>query len=418
MTQSKPLRIVIIGAGIVGAFAAVTLSKLPNVQVSIYEKSPGQREAGAALTFTESSLVTLSRVLDIDELQEILWRSPNVEGMVVKHWKTGEVLSSKTTNYPPKFKSAKSQRIDIHKFILKHVPVEINYNHYLENIELIDKVVKVNFKHKEPVYADLLVAADGIYSKIRRQFTNDEVVYKGAVAYRNVFDESIVSHIKNLPNEVTVWVGPSSAMFMTKLKPNKFNVAAHISEPIEVFKELKWNETTGEGWEKNRLIEHFKGWDPLIDEILQVMPDSYSFPLEKAPWLTNLSLKDKIAFVGDAAHPTSGVYGAGAGIGFDDVWALYRSLFELSKANSEKYDLKKALFLFSETRTYFLQRVVEQMDIDKKVNQEYLFKVKDNDEEWSKRVGELKLQSSWISHHNVDAEFQNIRDKYFLDIYT
>jgi salicylate hydroxylase len=415
---------VIIGAGLVGAFAAATLSKLTNVEVSIYEKSLGRREAGAALTFTESSLRTLAKVVDINDLQKILWRAPNGNGMTVRHWKTGEYLSEKKLDSTePNFRPAKSQRIDIHNYILDHVPIEINYDHQLENIELIgdgdDGLVKVNFiGKKEPVYADLLVAADGIYSKIRRQFTKDEVVYKGAVAYRNVFDESIVSHIKNLPDEVTVWVGPTSAMFMTKLKPNKFNVAAHLPESEEVASTLRWNQTTGKGWEKQKLIDHFKDWDPLIGQILEVMPDSYAFPLEKAPWLTNLSLKDRIAFVGDAAHPTSGVYGAGAGIGFDDVWALYKSLDELSNVKRDgTYDLKKALFLFSETRTYFLQRVVEQQDLDRRVNLEYVQKA-DNDEEWKRRVKNTKLQAGWISRHDVDTEFTQVRDKYFLDIYN
>lgn len=421
MTLETPtLRIVIIGAGMVGAFAGLTLSKLPNVKVSIYEKSPEQREAGAALTFTESSLTTLGRVLDIEDLQKILYRAPDGKPLTaVKHWKTGEILSEKESDAPSNYRPAKSQRIDIHNYILKHVPIQINYGHELKSIEIIGDEVRINFRDKEPVIADLLVAADGIYSKIRRQFTHDEVTYKGAVAYRNVFDDSIVANIPNIPDQVNVWVGPGSAMFMTRLKPNKFNVAAHLPETAETAASLKWNQTTGKGWEKNRLIEHFKDWDPLIGQILKVMPESYAFPLEKAPWLTNLGLHDKIAFVGDAAHPTSGVYGAGAGIGFDDVWALYRSLKEVSNIKDDgSYDLKKALFLFTETRVYFLQRVVEQMEIDRKIHIEYVSPVSNDDAEWRKRVNRTKLQNSWISLHDVEVEFQNVRDRYFLDIYN
>ncbi|KAH3661442.1 hypothetical protein OGAPHI_006849 [Ogataea philodendri] len=415
-SETRPLRIAILGAGLVGAFAAVALSKLPNVEITVYEKSQGIREVGAAITLTEGGLVTLSKVFDLEELEPILYRSPKHGHITRRHWKTGEYFKEPEPTHPDelKYSHAKAQRILLLEFILKHVPEGlIKYDHEVKGVDVKPDGATINFKDRTPVRADLVISADGIYSKIRRQFTNDKIIYKGAVAYRNVFDDSIVNDIPGVPDDVTVWIGKGSAMFMTRLTPGKFNVAAHLRDPPDVASKLKWDRGTGD-WGKQRLIEHFKDWDPVIGKILDVMPESIAFPLERAPWLRNLVVGNRIVFVGDAAHPTSGVYGAGANMGWDDVWALYKSLTETSDRD---YDLPSALFLFNETRVPFLKRVEEQIDIDQAIGAKYLATASDDDE-WRKRIEKRGLSAKWITAHNVNLEFEKVRDKHFLDVFA
>lgn len=415
--ESHPkFKIAVVGGGLVGAFAAAVFSKLTDAEISVYEKSEGPQEVGAAITLTEGSIVTLGRVLGHDELQPLLYRSPKHSHTVSRHWKTGEYLKATEPTYPrpSSYLHAKAHRVDLLNFILKGVPEgTVNYGYEVAGVELEPDGVTINFAGKDSVKVDLLVSADGIYSKIRRQFTNDRAVYKGAVAYRNVFDESILDGIEGVPDEITVWVGRDSLMFMTKLPPNQFNVAAHLHDPPEIAEKLRWNHTTGE-WGRKRLIEHFKDWDPIIGKILKVMPESIAFPLERTPWLNDLVVGNRIAFVGDSAHPTSGVYGAGAALGFDDVWALYRGLSETKL--DKTYRLEKALFLFNETRRHFLLRVEVQTKIDAQIQKRYVDASKDDDE-WKKRVAERGLVSNWISEHSSEAEYQKVRDKYFVPVF-
>lgn len=423
MTKSEPVSIAVIGGGLVGGFAQVALSTLPNVKVELYEKSNEKREAGAAITFTESSLHTLGEFFDIDELQKILYRSDKFKGLTVRHWKTGEYLS---VNYQDenkdediRYQSAKSQRIQLHDFILNEVPEsKINYGYEAVGVELLpvedSSKVKVNFKDRPSILVDLVVAADGIYSKIRRQFTGDIIKYKGGVAYRNVFPEELVSDIEGLPEDFTVWVGPKSTMFMTKLKPGLFNIAPHIAESESVVKGLKWNESREDDFERRRVLEHFKDWDPLINKILERSPKFNAFPLEKTKWLENLAVGNKIAFVGDAAHPTSGVYGAGAGLGFDDVYALYLSLKEVYKLN-DGYRLDKSLFLFNQVRSEFLNKIVQQIEVDSNTSKNYYGASKDDDD-WRGRFLKKSFGTEWIGKHNVYLSFIEKRDLNFLKL--
>ena len=69
----------------------------------------------------------------------------------------------------------------------------------------------------------------------------------------------------------------------------------------------------------DRLLEHFKvcphhrhairhlanrlkDWDPIINEVIRVLPNVEAYPLQSSPWMRDLVRDDGIAFVGDAAH--------------------------------------------------------------------------------------------------------------------
>lgn len=47
----------IIGAGLVGTTAAIALSHLPDVKVSVFERSPGPRIAGAWISLQVSGML-------------------------------------------------------------------------------------------------------------------------------------------------------------------------------------------------------------------------------------------------------------------------------------------------------------------------------------------------------------------------
>jgi salicylate hydroxylase len=45
--------------------------------------------------------------------------------------------------------------------------------------------------------------------------------------------------------------------------------------------------------------------------MVTAVPDLVACPLELAAWLHKLTRDDRIAFAGDAAHPTAGAFGVG-----------------------------------------------------------------------------------------------------------
>lgn len=71
---------------------------------------------------------------------------------------------------------------------------------------------------------------------------------------------------------------------------------------------------------------------------------------------------DRLALIGDAAHPTPGVHGSGVNFGFNDVWVIYQSLLRsLPQQPSEKlphyyhkYNIPWTLSIFNKTRASVL----------------------------------------------------------------
>jgi len=206
-------------------------------------------------------------------------------------------------------------------------------------------------------------------------------------------------------------------MFLSRLGLGQYGVVAIIREPPEFAATLYWAQSTGsEGL--CRLQKHFASWDPLISQVLQTMTDLDAYPLESAPWPKRLVWHDRIALMGDAAHPTAGAYGAGATMGQRDCWALFRSLQEsykkrsdndvnttrISNAPQSHYDLPRALKLYSETRRHFLGRVELQMELDTK-DAPYLAEAASDEKEWIRRFQERNKSLLWLAEHDVEAEF-------------
>ncbi|TVY51378.1 6-hydroxynicotinate 3-monooxygenase [Lachnellula cervina] len=411
------LKIAIVGAGIVGATAAIALSDLPNVSVTVFESSPGPQETGAWISL---SLMVLDRLINLEEVQRILYRGDHEGTYITRHWRTGQIIATapSSAHVLDKFKQARTHRVPLHNVLLSNIPEgTIRFNHKVLDHHVTEAGVQLTFRDRPSEAFDLVVAADGLYSKFRRRYTSDKVQYKGAVAYRKVFPESQVAHIKSLHNDSSSWRKDGEVMFLSRLGLEQYGVVAIIRETPEVAAKLHWAKNTGaEGLQ--RLQRHFATWDPMIGQVLQTMTDIDAYPLDSAPWLEQLVRHDRIAFIGDAAHPTAGAFGVGAALGQGDSWALYRSLQQSytgddrnltlpigSQTALEKhYNLRRALELYNETRRHFLGRVWRQQGLDS-VDAAYIAQAANDEAEWIRRFQDRHKNQLWMTEYDVEAAF-------------
>ncbi|RDL35179.1 Uncharacterized protein BP5553_07110 [Venustampulla echinocandica] len=420
LVTCRPLRIGIVGAGLVGATAAIALSRLRGVSVAVFERSPGPRETGAWISLTVSGLIILDKLIDLEKVQNILYRGDHNGTYVTRHWRTGEIIASNPSSphVANRFHQARTHRVPLLNVLLSNVPQGvIQYDRHVVGHEVTESGVRLNFKYSASETFDLVVAADGLFSKMRRHYVPDEVRYRGSVAYRKLFPQSQVAHITGLHNDSSSWRKDGEVMFLSPLGLGQYGIVAIIRETDEFAETLQWAHSTGkEGLE--RLRKHFATWDPIIDEVLQTMTDIDAYPLDSAPWMKQLVRHDRIAFVGDAAHPTAGAYGAGATMGQGDCWALFRSLQEsywqptsvmetdlpANHIPRSRYDLQRALQLYDATRRPFLARVELQIQLDG-ADGSYISEAADDEEEWIRRFQERHRNQLWLTEHDVEAEF-------------
>lgn len=358
-----------------GAVAAIALAKLPNTQVAVYEKSVAPQEIGESISVTDSGMQILNELIDISAIENILYRG----AVVQRHWQQGDVLGSKATPQyrNPKLCGGRTLRTDLHAALLSFVPEgTIIYDHNVSKIDIFDDKVHVSFLNKpEKESADLVVAADGIYSKIRRQFYPDSrAAYRGVIAYRSMVPFDLVKDVTDLSDHNCIYPGKTGVCFLTKVgNRGLYNVGVQLQEPLETAQRLSWRRKI-EPRDLERIRNRLNGWNYTVREVFSRVNVEYfkAYPLESTSWLKELVKGDRLVFVGDAAHPTSGAYGSGANFGFNDVWVLYQALLRSSYqprgASSSttrwEYDHSWALNVYNRTRSAALGRIERQLNID------------------------------------------------------
>lgn len=103
-----------------------------------------------------------------------------------------------------------------------------------------------------------------------------------------------------------------------------------------------------------------------------------------------------MVLLGDASHPLSGAFGAGAGFALEDAYALGRVL---EWADEQGKGLKQGLRLFDDVRSPHYKALYEDLDRLAAVNQELGRERLEPDEEIARRVG--GLGSSWMYYYEV-----------------
>ena len=149
--------------------AAGHLSRLPNVNVTLYERSDEVREVGALIGVMVSGIKALSRMLSPAgwaKLQEIIYRGDDTEGIHHCHWRDGEILATAISpGTPRELQEGRTGRVVLHKLLLDEVPAgTLKFGRKVVAVEKLDVGMRLHFGDGISEYTDLVVAADGLYS--------------------------------------------------------------------------------------------------------------------------------------------------------------------------------------------------------------------------------------------------------------
>ncbi|RDW59217.1 hypothetical protein BP5796_12141 [Coleophoma crateriformis] len=195
-------------------------------------------------------------------------------------------------------------------------------------------------------------------------------------------------------------------------EPGVYTFVTNTTETEEYANSLRWAHDLGRPGQKLTSFAPLKDWDPILDQVLQLLPGISAYPLQVTAWMANPTRDNALAFVGDAAHPTGGAYGSGCSFAFADVQALYLSLQRTYGYNADDdyskplYNVPYALHLYKETRMPFLKRVESQLGNDK-LDAAYVATAS-NEKEWIRRWKKKFTINWWILEHDVDAKWQEV----------
>jgi salicylate hydroxylase len=225
-------------------------------------------------------------------------------------------------------------RADLHGLLLaavKPLPgVRLNLAEAVDAFEQTRQGVTLHTASGRSVMGDLLLGADGSWSRVRQQLRQDGVPQPtGHLAYRAlVAQQSLPLHLRS--QQITVWLGPKLHVVQYPVRAGEWLNVVVIVQGTVKGKVEDWDHSANAGELRCHLANTCA---PLLD-LIHAIDDwrlwglSTRAPLRGAHEMA----QGRVALLGDAAHPMLPFLAQGAGMAMEDAQAL-RLVLENPKAD-------------------------------------------------------------------------------------
>ncbi|KAJ5093491.1 Monooxygenase FAD-binding [Penicillium angulare] len=344
---NMPLDVIVVGAGIGGMAAALTLG-LRGHRVRILEAAPKLMEVGAGIQVSPNMLRLFDRwgVSDLIHAQDVA-----LEHIHVRRWQDGALLATMPVN-----KTFGQQvvihRADLHNALIDRAlaldNVELRENSMVTGVEF--SPASVTLADGTVVRGDIIIAADGIKSTIRGHLLNDysmKAIPTGDAAYRILLPRDVMEkdpELKELIDEpqATRWLGPSRHIIAYPVRNHElYNVVLLHPDRQEV--EESWT-TKGS---KQAMVDNYQGWDRKVKKLIDLVDDD-----EVLEWKLCLHrplktwIRGSVALIGDACHPMLPYVAQGSAQAVEDAAALGVLLSNISS----RREIPTALQVYERSR--------------------------------------------------------------------
>jgi len=312
MVLPRP-HVAIVGGGIGGLFAANALIA-QGIRVSVYEQAPQIGEIGAGVFLTPNSVRHLQRL----GLEPAVQKWGALVGRESRYFRhdgapIAPVQVTDSSGWNATFGMHRADLVDILADALSKEVVHTG--HRCTGFEQDGHVARVSFANGATAEADIVIAADGIHSELRRYvFPPSIPVAAGSVAYRG-----LVPH-ERVPDWPTdrwqMWLGRGKHFLAFPVRAGKLINYVGFVPTDEQMKE-SWSAPG----DPNVLRREFAGWDARIHQLLDKVEITFRWALydrEPLPVWT----KQRLSLLGDAAHPMLPHLGQGANQSIEDGMAL------------------------------------------------------------------------------------------------
>ena len=188
-----PLNVVVVGGGIGGLFTANALIA-HGINVSVYEQAPALGEIGAGVFLTPNSVRHLQRV-GLGPLVEQRGAKVGNASRYFRH-DGAEIAPVQVADSSGWNATFGMHRADLVEMLAAALPAGVvRTGHRGVSCDVIDDVARVSFANGASAEGDVVIAADGIHSELRRHVAPpSRPVFHGSVAYRGVLPHWSVPH--------------------------------------------------------------------------------------------------------------------------------------------------------------------------------------------------------------------------------
>ncbi|OXR48819.1 salicylate hydroxylase [Pusillimonas sp. T2] len=348
MTNTAKQKVIIVGGGIGGLAAALSLSR-QGLEILLLEQADQIGEIGAGIQLGPNAFAALdalgvgqaarNRAVFTDHTTMM----DAIDATEVVRIETGEKFRERFGN-----PYAVIHRADIHLSILEAVQdnplIKFKTSTHVENVKVGPNGVEVTDTKGEVYKADAVVGCDGVKSVIRARTIGAQHRVTGHVVYRAVVERD------NMPEDLRInapvlWAGPRCHLVHYPLRAGKqYNlvVTFHSRDQEE------WGVREGS---KEEVLSYFQGIHPRPAQMLD-RPTSWRRWATADADPVEAWGHGRCTLLGDAAHPMTQYMAQGACMAIEDAVTLGEAF---AKAEG---DLDAAFRLYESVRIPRTARVV------------------------------------------------------------
>merc|ERR1719491_208775 len=351
ITKDNPLRVMIAGAGIGGLTLANSLSKHPNVEVTVFERTSEFKRFGGPIQLASNALQLLK---EMDEpvynaiMEKFTFTGNKENGIkdgIRNEWYSKFDLASPAEERNMPYTGV-IERPDLQQIFLNSIPDGVVRNSNGVKTYKMNQNghgVQVELDSGEKVEGDVLIGVDGIWSSIRATMRDEPLrgdksgvkysgysVFAGELDYDS-FDNGQVGY--------KVYIGPKQYFVITDIGNGRYQWYAFLAKPPgSAEKEEKPDGTVP------YLSNVFTGWSGDIHDILSATKedevqqrDLYDRPPSVIkPWT-----KGSVALLGDSVHAMMPNLGQGGCQAIEDAYVLAQELHASTSRDEIEGRLKK-----------------------------------------------------------------------------
>ncbi|KAH8691269.1 hypothetical protein BGW36DRAFT_419792 [Talaromyces proteolyticus] len=322
----KPLRVIVIGAGIAGLTAAAALRRAGHV-VDIFEQSNFSNELGAAIHVGPNATRALSS-LGYDPAR---LRGVQCSGMALYNSNGDLIVDNHYYDMKDRYGSPwyLAHRVDLHNEI-RSLAFGGEYNGLKPKLHLASKVVKieaeegiVHLADGTRYEADLIVGADGIHSATRNcLFGGSELYHTGSACYRFLLDAEGVYNNPDCPqiqrdDRCRIFLSKDKRIVIYPCRNGEIlNFVCMYPDSYQNISD-EWSSTSS----TEELLETFSDFGSSIFSCLNKANNVKRWQLLQRKPIDSW-IRGKVCLIGDAAHPMLPHQGQGGGQAIEDGVSL------------------------------------------------------------------------------------------------